>query len=73
MYNFYFDSWDYDYNIENETEQLEELAPGKTVFFISRTQDSPNLFHGNCEMINIISIMKHPIHASCIITSAKTI
>ena len=57
MYNFYFDSWDYDYNIETEKEPLEELAPGKTVFFISRTQDSPNLFHGNCEMINIISML----------------
>ena len=57
MYNFYFNSWDYDYNIENEKEQLEELAPGKTVFFISRTEDSPNLFHGNSEIINIICML----------------
>ena len=57
MYNFYFNSWDYDYNIENEKEQLEELAPGKTVFFVSRTQDSPNLFHGNSEIINVICML----------------
>ena len=58
IYNNYFNGWNYEYkNYEKEKEQLEELAPGKTVFFISRTQDSPNLFHGNCEMINIISIL----------------
>ena len=35
----------------------EELAPGKTIFFLSRNQDSPNLFHGGSELINVISIM----------------
>ena len=55
MYESYFNSWDYDYN--NENEELEELAPGKTVFFLSRNQDSPNLFHGNAEIINIISLL----------------
>ena len=55
IYETYFDSWDYDY--ENKNETIEELAPGKTVFFLSRNQDSPNLFHGNSEIINAISIM----------------
>ena len=55
MYESYFNSWNYDYN--NENEELEELAPGKTVFLLSRNQDSPNLFHGNAEIINIICLL----------------
>ena len=55
IYNNYFNSWNYNY-IETE-EHLQELAPGKTVFFISRNQDSPNLFHGISEIINCVSIM----------------
>ena len=54
IYQTYFNSWNYKYN---EKEDLEELAPNKTILFISRNQDSPNLFHGNCEIINVISIM----------------
>ena len=57
FYNFYFNSWNYDYNIENEKEELEELAPGKTVFLVSRNQESNNLFHGHCDIINIISML----------------
>ena len=57
FYETYLNAWEYDYNGENEKERLEELAPGKTVFFISRNQDSPNLFHGNCEIINVISML----------------
>ena len=57
FYETYLNAWEYDYNVENEKERLEELAPGKTVFFISRNQDSPNLFHGNCEIINVISML----------------
>ena len=45
MYTTYFNSWNYDYEIEKET--LEELSQGKIIFFISRNQDSPNLFHGH--------------------------
>ena len=56
IYKTYFNSWNYDYDFEKETEQIEELAPGKTVFLISRNQDSPNLFHGNSEIINVISM-----------------
>ena len=41
----------------DNSEELEELAPGKTIFFISRNQDSPNIFHGGSELINAISIM----------------
>ena len=54
IYNNYFKAWNYKYN---EKEELEELSPGKTVFFISRNQDSPNLFHGGSEFINALSIM----------------
>ena len=54
IYNNYFDSWDYDYT---NKEKIEELAPGKTIFFLSRNQDSPNLYHGNTEIINVISMM----------------
>ena len=55
-YNFYFDSWNYEY--QNEEEKLEELAPGKIIFFISRNQDSPNLFHGSSEVINSLCMME---------------
>ena len=54
-YDRYFNSWNYEYNYENE--KIEELSPGKTIFFISRNQDSPNLFHGNSEIVNAISMM----------------
>ena len=57
IYKSYFQSWNYTYNNDN-SEKLEELAPGKTIFFISRNQDSPNLFHGSSELINAISIME---------------
>ena len=57
IYNDYFNSWDYDYNIENEIDDLEELAPGKIVFLISRYEDSANLYHGNCEIINSLSML----------------
>ena len=55
LYRNYFKSWDYDgKDMHNE---LEELAPGKIIFFISRNQDSPNLFHGFSEFINALTIM----------------
>ncbi len=55
MYKNYFKSLDYDEKkMKNE---LEELAPGKIIFLISRNQDSPNLFHGFSEFINALSIM----------------
>ena len=54
LYDNYFKSWNYDYD---NNEELEELAKGKTIFFISRNQDSPNIFHGMSELINTISIM----------------
>ena len=43
-YVYYFQGWDYNYN-EEDDDDLEELAPGKIVFFLSRNQDSQNLFH----------------------------
>ena len=55
IYDIYFNSWNYDYDIEKEN--LEELSPGKIVFFISRNKDSPNLFHGNSEIVNVLSMI----------------
>ena len=54
LYKIYFNSWNYSYT---KVEEIEELAPGKTIFFLSRNQDSPNLFHGSSELINAISLM----------------
>ena len=54
IYNNYLGGWNYQYS-QNENE--EELAPGKTIFFISRNQDSPNLYHGGSEFVNAISMM----------------
>ena len=56
IYDTYFNSWNYDYKIE-EGEKIEELAQNKTVLFLSRNQDSPNLFHGNSEILNVLSVM----------------
>ena len=55
IYRNYFESWNYDY--ETRKEQLQELAPGKIVLLMSRNQDSPNLFHGISELINVICVM----------------
>ena len=54
MYEKYINSWDYN---DTEDKNYEELAPGKTVFFLSRNQDSPNLYHGGSEFINAFSLM----------------
>ena len=56
IYNNYFSGWNYDYE-DNKQEKIEELAPGRTIFFISRNQDSPNLFHGGSEFINALSMV----------------
>ena len=55
IYKNYFNSWNYDYKIEKE--KIQELSPGKTILFISRNQDSPNIFHGLSELINTVCIM----------------
>ena len=55
LYRTYFNSWNYNYN---KNEKLLELAPGKTIFFLSRNQDSPNLFHGISELINALAMME---------------
>lgn len=55
LYINYLNSWNYFDNEDNI--DLEELAPEKTVFFISRNEDSPNLFHGFSEIINSLSVM----------------
>lgn len=54
LYKSYFLSWNYTYD---NSEELEELSQGKTIFLISRNQDSPNIFHGISELINTISII----------------
>ena len=55
LYVNYFNSWNYNYN--DESINIEELSKGKTVFFISRNEDSPNIFHGFSEIVNCLSIM----------------
>ena len=55
IYKNYFKSWNYNYKKINE--DIKELSPGKTVLLISRNQDSPNIFHGLSEIINVLSIM----------------
>ena len=55
IYKNYFKAWNYDYKKENE--KIQELSPGKTILFISRNQDSPNVFHGLSELINTVCIM----------------
>ena len=54
LYKNYFDSWNYEDKDDKIFNELEELAPGKTIFLISRNQDSPNLFHGISELINAL-------------------
>ena len=60
IYDTYFKSWKYTFinnnSIYKEVEE-EELSPGKIIFFISRNQDSPNMFHGGSEFINAFSLM----------------
>ena len=55
LYKRYIDAWNYNesLNIEN----IEELSPNKTIFLLSRNQDSPNLFHGMSELLNAYVIM----------------
>ena len=55
IYSSYFHSWNYEYEVKNE--HIPEIAPGKIILLMSRNQDSPNLFHGISEIINVISIM----------------
>ena len=57
LYDTYLNSWDYNSNSVDEHEKIEELAPGKIIFLLSRNQDSPNIYHGNCEVINAISML----------------
>ena len=53
-YDNYIKAWNYNYYYE---EKLEELAPRKIIFFISRNQDSPNLFFGGAGIINALAMM----------------
>jgi hypothetical protein len=57
FYYYYFKGWNYNYE-NNKDENIEELAPGKTIFFLSRNQDSPNLYHGMGDIIATISMME---------------
>ena len=54
IYDVYYNSWNYDYD-SWKTE--EELAPGKIVFFISRNQDSPNVYFGGIGIINALAMI----------------
>jgi hypothetical protein len=57
FYYYYFKGWNYNYE-NNKDENIKELAPGKIIFFLSRNQDSPNLFHGMGDIIATISMME---------------
>ena len=62
IYKNYFNSWNYSMNINNikndeKKTNKEELFPGKTVFLLSRNQDSPNLLIGGCQFLNAFSLM----------------
>ena len=56
MYSHYINSWNYGYK---SNEKYEELAPNKTVFFVSRNQDSPNIFFGGSGIINALALIKY--------------
>ena len=61
IYKSYFQSWKYyseQNNPFNQEKNIEELAPGKTIFIFSRNQDSPNLLIGGAEIINALTLMK---------------
>ena len=61
IYKRYFQSWKYylaQNDLFNNRNNIEELAPGKTIFIFSRNQDSPNLLIGGAEIINSLSLMK---------------
>ena len=60
IYKKYFNSWNY-YKHNNDIinynkDLIKELSPGKTVFILSRNQDSPNLFHGGSEFISAFTL-----------------
>ena len=60
IYKTYFNSWKYEnFNVNDEgsEEEIPELASDKTILFISRNQDSPNIFHGISEFINTLSVI----------------
>ena len=58
LYTTYFNSWNYNSSYDkNNIKNIKELAPGKTVFFISRNQDSPNLYFGSSGVLNAIAMI----------------
>ena len=60
IYKTYFNAWKYENFIVNDekiNEEIPELASGKTILFISRNQDSPNIFHGISELLNALSVI----------------
>jgi hypothetical protein len=58
IYENYFNSWIYDSSYDKKNiKNIKELAPGKTVFLISRNQDSPNLYFGSSGIINAIAMI----------------
>lgn len=56
LYGHYINSWNYNFD---KKENYEELAPNKTIFFVSRNQDSPSLFFGGAEIINALALISH--------------
>ena len=58
IYENYFNSWNYNSSYDKKNiKNIKELAPGKIVFFISRNQDSPNLYFGSSGVLNAIAMI----------------
>ena len=61
MYDFYFNAWNYTSNASIYTRKepkYKELAPEKWVFFVSRNNDTSNLFLAGTAFLNAYIIMK---------------
>jgi len=53
IYNFYINAWNYNYNSNSKHD---ELAPNKTIFFVSRNGNSHLMFSG-AEIINALALI----------------
>ena len=61
MYDFYFNAWNYTSNATDyrtREKRYKELAPEKHVFFVSRNNDTSNLFLAGSAFLNAYIIMK---------------
>jgi len=58
-YEFYFQSWNYETNsnINTNDKAIKELAPNKTVLFITRTKDTSQYLYKLIEFLNTFAVM----------------